>query len=59
MLMEHRIDLSAIGCTQTQPRSEVVDFVTPTRRNLFTLLTATTTKPKLNVLAYLEVCAKG
>ena len=47
------IDLSAIGCSQTKMRGEETEFVTPIRRNLMTLMTATTNKEKLNVWVYM------
>ena len=55
MLARDQIDLSAIGCSQTKMRGEETDFVSPIRRNLMTLMTATTNKPKLNVFVYLDV----
>ena len=35
-------------------RGEETEFVTPIRRNLMTLMTATTNKEKLNVWVYME-----
>ena len=55
MLMRDEIDYSAIACGINQQRQQVVDFSFPIRGNLFTALTSTTTKPKLNVWAYMQI----
>lgn len=55
MLIRDEIDYSAIGCGINAQRKSVVDFGFPTRGNLFTLMIASTDKPKLNVWAYVNI----
>ena len=55
MLIRDEIDYSGIGCGINAQRQSVVDFSFPTRGNLFTLMIASTDKPKLNVWAYIDV----